>query len=89
MIVSVRRALRDLIQINGCQRVHAVFHKMLEYPYPVFHLLRSSRMNQFISDCVRDKHMVEQTCEDFRAIDQDEIMERTSVGNDDVVCHLL
>ena len=46
-------------------------------------------MKEFISDSERNKDVIEKTCEDFRAIDPDEIMERASVGNDDIGGHLL
>ena len=40
-------------------------------------------MNQFISHREGNKDMVEELPEDFPAINQNEIMERPSVSNDD------
>jgi hypothetical protein len=40
-------------------------------------------MDQFVPHGEGDKDMIEQITEGLRAIDQDEVMERTSVGNDD------
>ena len=40
-------------------------------------------MEQFVLDGKGNEDMVEKSSKDFPAIDQDEIMKRTSVGNDD------
>ena len=40
-------------------------------------------MQQFVSHGERDKGMVKQFSKDFPVIDQNQIMERTSVGDDD------
>jgi hypothetical protein len=50
---------------------------------PVLYFLRSTRMEQFVPDGKGNEDMVEKSSKDFPAIDQDEIMKRTSVGNDD------
>jgi len=51
--------------------------------YPSFHLLWSSWMDQFVPNSERDENLVKKIGQDLRAIDQDEIMKGTSVGNDD------
>ena len=50
---------------------------------PVLYFLRNTRMEQFVPDGKGNDDMVEKSSKDFPAIDQDEIMKRTSVGNDD------
>ena len=46
-------------------------------------------MEQLVADRERDKNMIEEARKDVGAINQNEIMERTSVGNDDAAHYFL
>lgn len=49
---------------------------------PVFYFLRSSRMKQLVANAKRNEDVIKEVRKDFGAIDENQIMERTRVGND-------